>query len=205
MNFSLWKERTTKKIVQSTQTILLNRRTLTYTLAISPRAKRIRITIYPGGAVRITAPIKASSHQITTCISEKAAWILSKSDYYATLSPVTQHRETKQGYLQHKDEALQLVTQAIEKYNTFYSFTYKDIHIKNQKTLWGSCSRNGNLNFNYKIALLDERLRDYVVVHELCHLREFNHSSRFWDLVSKTIPNHKELRRELKVTGLRSQ
>jgi predicted metal-dependent hydrolase len=205
MNFSLWKKKTVQKSIPSTHTIDSNGRTLTYTLVVSTRAKRIRITIYPGGAVRVTVPKKASSLTITTCLLEKSAWIFSKSDHYKTLPPTPKRAQTKQEYTKHKDEALYTVTEAVKKYNTFYNFTYKDIRIKNQKTLWGSCSRQGNLNFNYKIELLKETLRDYIVVHELCHLQEFNHSSSFWDLVAKTIPNHKELRKELKVTGLRSQ
>lgn len=205
MNFSLWKKKVTQKIVPSTHTITINERILTYILMVSLRAKRMRITIYPGGTVRVTVPRKASPQAVTACILEKSAWIFSRSDYYKTLPPVPKSTQTKKEYIEHKDEALHIVTEAVKKYNTLYNFTYKDIHIKNQKTLWGSCSRQGNLNFNYKIALLKETLRDYVVVHELCHLQEFNHSSSFWDLVAKTIPNHKELRKELKVTGLRSQ
>lgn len=205
MNFSLWKKVTTQKIAPSTHTVTINGRTLTYTLVVSSRAKRMRITIYPGGTVRITAPKKASSRAINTCILEKSAWIFSRSDYYRTLPPAPTSTQTKKEYAEYKDEALHIVTEAVKKYNTFYNFSYKEIHIKNQKTLWGSCSRQGNLNFNYKLALLNESLRDYVVVHELCHLQEFNHSTSFWNLVAKTIPNHKELRKELKITGLRSQ
>jgi hypothetical protein len=67
---------------------------------------------------------------------------------------------------------------------------------------WGSCSKKGNLNFNYKIALLPQRHSDYVIVHELCHLREFNHSKKFWDLVEQAVPNHRALRTELKRAGV---
>lgn len=205
MNFSLWKKKVAPKIVVSTQTINLIGRTLSYTLLVSPRAKNIRISIHPGGAVRITIPKNAKMRAVTACILEKAAWILSKSDSYKKRSPNLKNVDNTKEYKQCKDEALLVVSTAVKKYNIIYNFTYKDIHIKNQKTLWGSCSRQGNLNFNYKIALLKESLRDYVVVHELCHLQEFNHSNRFWGLVTKTIPNHKELRKELKETGLRSQ
>ena len=66
------------------------------------------------------------------------------------------------------------------------------------KTRWGSCSKKGTLNFNYKIALLSPELRDYIIVHELCHLGEFNHSSKFWLLVEKTVPNYKTLRKQIK-------
>ena len=89
------------------------------------------------------------------------------------------------------------------KFNKIYKFKYNKINIKNQKTRWGSCSVKGNLNFNYKIALLPEKLAEYIVVHELCHLGEFNHSYKFWKLVEKTIPDYLEIKEDLKKSGLR--
>ena len=83
-------------------------------------------------------------------------------------------------------------------WNQFYGFTFGRVTIKNHKSRWGSCSKKGNLNFNYKIALLPSELADYIIVHELCHLGEFNHSSRFWALVAKAIPNHRVLRARLR-------
>jgi len=72
------------------------------------------------------------------------------------------------------------------------------VKIRDQSSRWGSCSWKGNLNFSYKLVLLPEHLADYVVVHELCHLREMNHSPRFWALVSQTVPDYRAKRRELK-------
>lgn len=100
--------------------------------------------------------------------------------------------------LKHGDDARRLVHSRLEYFNQFYNFKYGTVRIKAQTTRWGSCSSKGNLNFNYKIALLPLHLADYVVVHELCHLGEFNHSQNFWNLVGKTISNHGELRTELK-------
>jgi len=86
----------------------------------------------------------------------------------------------------------------VEYFNAMYGLRCNRITIRNQKTRWGSCSRKGNLNFNYKIALLPQRLADYIIVHELCHLGEFNHSRKFWALVAQTMPDHVDLRKELK-------
>jgi hypothetical protein len=105
---------------------------------------------------------------------------------------------TKKDYNNHKDQALVLVKKKLEHFNQFYGFKFNRISIKNQKTRWGSCSKKGNLNFNYKIFLLPEKLADYIIVHELCHLQEFNHSQKFWNLVGVTTPDYLSLRNELK-------
>ena len=72
------------------------------------------------------------------------------------------------------------------------------VRIKNVKTIWGSCSSKKNLNFNFKLFFLPERLIDYVCVHELAHLKQMNHSKAFWDEVAKQIPDYKQRREELK-------
>lgn len=72
--------------------------------------------------------------------------------------------------------------------------------IKNTKTKWGSCSSKKNLNFSYKIALLDPELQDYLIVHEMCHLAEMNHGKGFWDLVAQQIPHHVALNKKLRYT-----
>ncbi|MFA6514937.1 MAG: M48 family metallopeptidase [Candidatus Paceibacterota bacterium] len=107
-------------------------------------------------------------------------------------------KKNSQNYLKNKGKALEIVVNRIEYFNKFYNYKWNRIFIKNQKTRWGSCSKAGNLNFNYKIALLPSKTADYIIVHELCHLKEFNHSSDFWNLVAKTIPDFKEIRKELK-------
>jgi len=72
------------------------------------------------------------------------------------------------------------------------------IAIRNQRSRWGSCSKKGNLNFNYKLVFLPPEVRDYVIVHELCHIKEFNHGRGFWALVAETIPEYKDLRKQLR-------
>ena len=75
---------------------------------------------------------------------------------------------------------------------------YGRITIREQKTRWGSCSSKGNLNFNWKLVLLAPELLDYVVVHELAHRREMNHSKNFWKIVEAELPDYRERRRRLK-------
>lgn len=90
----------------------------------------------------------------------------------------------------------------LSHFNQFYGFEVHRVFIKNHHSRWGSASMLGNLNFNYKILILSPELQDYVVVHELCHLKEFNHSSEFWALVGEQIPHYQELRHELRKLSL---
>lgn len=100
-------------------------------------------------------------------------------------------------YLEHKEVARDFVHARIAYWNDFYGFSFNRVAIRNQRTCWGSCSEHGNLNFSYKLLFLPQHLADYVIVHELCHLKELNHSKRFWDLVAYTHPDYKTLRSEL--------
>lgn len=101
-------------------------------------------------------------------------------------------------YLAHKEQARNLVAGRLAHFNEHYRLKINKVFIKNQKSRWGSCSSNGNLNFNYKIALLPPDTADYIIVHELCHLGEFNHSPEFWALVAETVPDWRKLRKQLK-------
>jgi len=76
------------------------------------------------------------------------------------------------------------------------------VRFKNQKTRWGSCSQKGNLNFNWKLVMAPMHIVDYLVVHELCHLRQMNHSKEFWKLVGSQIPDYKKRRKWLKENGI---
>ena len=102
-----------------------------------------------------------------------------------------------------REQARRFVENRLSYFNKFYNFEINRIAIKNTSTRWGSCSSKRNLNFNYKIIYLKPELADYLIVHELCHLGEFNHSKRFWVLVSKTIPNYVKINKELKKTPVK--
>lgn len=102
-----------------------------------------------------------------------------------------------------REQARRFVENRISHFNKFYNFEINHVAIKNQSTRWGSCSSKGNLNFNYKIIYLRKELADYLIVHELCHLGELNHSRRFWTLVSQTIPNYVSINKELRRTPVK--
>lgn len=118
--------------------------------------------------------------------------------YFRRMRPKKVRRKPSKKYLELKESARLLVHTRLEHFNLQHKFKYGRVSIRNQKSRWGSCSSKGNLNFNYKIVLLPPRLSDYVIVHELCHCGQFNHSQKFWDLVGETLPDYKKLQRELK-------
>jgi hypothetical protein len=108
-------------------------------------------------------------------------------------------RKNRRAFLKYKEEARRLVRGKLEAFNKIYGLRYGRIAIRNTKSRWGSCSTKGNLNFNYRIIFLPGALSDYLIIHELCHLKEFNHSKKFWNLVAVAAPDYKKLRKELKV------
>lgn len=183
----------------ASNTIIFKDQKVVCAIKKSCRARRVRLTVYCDGKVVATMPSGFSLEKIEGFILEKSDWILKKLKIFREnpRNPIFS-KNSKREYLRLKSQALDLVSSKLERYNQSYGFCWNRISIRNQKTRWGSCSKKGNLSYNYKIAILPEKYADYIIVHELCHLGEFNHSRRFWDLVRKTIPNYKEIRRELK-------
>ena len=94
--------------------------------------------------------------------------------------------------------AREQVENRVKFFSTQHNFQFNRISIKNQRSRWGSCSTKKNLNFNWKLILTPSLCLDYVVVHELCHLKQMNHSANFWGLVKDIMPDYKIHRRRLK-------
>lgn len=182
--------------------IVLHNQEVEYTLRISQRARRLRLAIYHDGNFVVTAPRRLAESNIEKFIIRKSRWVINKLEYFKNNPRPIFPPETKQDYSAHKEGARVLAQTRLEYFNRIYGFKYNKISIRNQKTRWGSCSIKGNLNFNYKIALLPARLADYIIIHELCHLKELNHSVKFWNLVAQTRPDYLELRRDLQKSGV---
>lgn len=101
----------------------------------------------------------------------------------------------------YRREARAVFAERLTACNAAYGFVYGRVSIKEQTSRWGSCSRRGNLNFNWRLLLAPLPVLDYVVFHELCHLKELNHSERFWRLVARGCPDYKTYRRWLHDNG----
>jgi predicted metal-dependent hydrolase len=170
-----------------------------YVLRRSRRAQNMRLVIYCDGSFVVTAPESLDFGRIEDFIFKKAEWVLKKLRITEKNGrSLVFARFSKREYEKLKKKALYLAENKVCEFNKIYGFKYERISIRNQKSRWGSCSKKGNLNYNYKITLMPEDLADYIIVHELCHLKEFNHSKNFWSLVAITIPDYRERRKKIK-------
>jgi predicted metal-dependent hydrolase len=183
--------------------IEIRERKVEYTLKVSRRAKRMRLAVYCDGNFVVTAPRGTDFNLVERFIIDKSRWIIGKLDYFRSFKNRIPIKTKRSDFLKYKEQARLLAESRIRFFNTLHEFRFNRINIKNQKTRWGSCSKKGNINFNYKIALLPGHMADYIVAHELCHLVEFNHSKKFWDFVGKLVPDYSRIRRELKGYSMR--
>ena len=178
-----------------------------YTFKHSRRARQMRITVHPatrseGGVncdatVVLTAPHFVPLEKAEEFLRAKMDWVKEKARYWAE-HPITKSRGPVRRYATYKEEARKLITERVNYLNAHHNFAFNRVAVRRGKTRWGSCSPKRNLNFNYKLLFLPPALRDYVITHELCHLRQMNHSKKFWALVGQTVPEYKHLRRELR-------
>ncbi len=169
-----------------------------YTVKRSTRARTMRLAIYPDGNVVVTAPRFFALQAIEDFVMKHSTWVRTKVEETRGRSILRIRRADIPNL---KKQALLLAIQRAEYYAALYGVTYKKISIRAQKSRWGSCSERGNLSFNYKIAVLDPYVADYIIVHEICHLKQFDHSKAFWALVAEQFPDHQELRLKLRNTA----
>jgi predicted metal-dependent hydrolase len=101
----------------------------------------------------------------------------------------------------YKERALEIISERVRQYSQKYGFTPKQVKISSAKTRWGSCSLNGTLNFTWRLVMAPLEVIDYVVAHELAHLRVKNHSSKFWKMVESIYPEYKKQRKWLRENG----
>jgi predicted metal-dependent hydrolase len=162
----------------------------------------MRLTVTAADQVIVTVPVGMDAASIRHFLQSKADWISRAIESMRRRGPRESVGGGRREYLLLKERAREVITERVRFFAAQYGFSFGRISIRNQKSCWGSCSRRGNLNFNYRLLKLPEALRDYVIVHELCHLKEFNHSPAFWQLVAEACFDYKMLRKKLRQYGL---
>jgi len=169
-----------------------------YTI-IRSRTQSVAIRIKPDGRVHVHCPPNVSTKRIDEIVRSKTAWIEKKLHEIQKQPPVIPFTDKELAAL--TALAKEKLPPLIAHYATQVGVFYDRITIRHQKTRWGSCSGKGNLNFNCLLMLTPPEVQRYVIVHELCHLKQMNHSDRFWAEVKKIIPDYHVSRQWLKSHG----
>lgn len=168
---------------------------------IRSKRKSVAIQIKGSGEIIIRAPLRMPHTEIVQFVNAKAAWIEKHLEEIRKRPQATGDIFSEAQLKQLAAEAKKDIPMRVAKFSPVVGVTYGRIAIRTQKTRWGSCSGKGNLNFNCLLMLCPEDVRDYVVVHELCHLKEMNHSARFWAEVKKVLPDYAAKKKWLMVNG----
>lgn len=164
------------------------------------KRKTLSISVTEDAGLMVKAPFSMPDEEIGRFINQRRFWIYKQAKRMLAqkaLRPVRTAEEERMLY----EKAGLVLQEKTEYYAKALGVACQYILIGDQKTFWGSCSSRGRISYNWHLILMPEKIQDYVVVHELCHLLEMNHSPRFWSLVEKTIPDYRERRKWLKEHG----
>lgn len=172
---------------------------------IKSKRRTISIQVNEDASVTVRAPRRMSNREIEKFLKEKDGWIQKHVEKVRAQIEKNKSENieplTDEDIRELVDKALEIIPRKVAYYAEIIGVSYGRITIRNQKTRWGSCSAKGNLNFNCLLMLTPNEVIDYVVVHELCHRKEMNHSKAFWSEVEKVIPNYRKLRKWLSDEG----
>lgn len=178
----------------------------THIEVIRSKRKTLAIEIRPDMRVVVRAPEKIPQNEIMKFVEEKQNWI-KKHLVQMYFKAEEIKKQKKEPALTNADieklcqKALSVIPDKVKYYAEIMGVTYGRITIRNQKTRWGSCSNKGYLNFNCLLMLMPDKVLDYVVVHELCHLKQMNHSKKFWKEVERYMPDYKNYKKWLNENG----
>ena len=171
---------------------------------IKSRRRTVSIEVHTDGSVILRAPNRMTKKELDIFIDKHMSWIESKQQLM---------KERKEEKIPTNAKAFDMLTpkeravirgtfiRKVEYYSKIMNVTVGRVTIRNQKTRWGSCSSEGNLNFHWKLVLMPPEVLDYVVVHELAHRKEMNHSRKFWAEVKNVLPDYEKRRKWLKEFG----
>ena len=168
---------------------------------IRSHRKTIAIQIDRNGQVILRTPYWITKRQAEKFLDEKKEWILKnirRVENRKTDETLISEEQRREGI----ERAKRIFPERTAYFALRMDVDYGRITIREQKTRWGSCSSKGNLNFNCLLMLAPAEILDYVVVHELCHRKEMNHSKAFWAEVEKVLPDYRESVKWLKEKGI---
>ena len=161
------------------------------------QVKNMNLRIAPDGTVRVSAPLLMPEFMIVEFVRSRADWIRRQQ---ASVQARAEQLAIPDGEREALRKALRArIDRRLPYWEDRMGLQSSGYRIRDMKTRWGSCNhRTRHLNFNLKLALFDDEVLDYVIVHELAHIREANHSPAFWAIVARYLPDYKILRRRLR-------
>ena len=175
-------------------------------LLVRSSRKTLAVQIRADGTVIARAPRRMPKDRILCFLSEKASWIRMQQVRMQEREKMRQQARIHLDAAQEKElreRAKSVLAQRTAYFARQIGVTYGRITVRDQKTRWGSCSQTGNLNFNFRLILAPLEVLDYVVVHELCHRRQMNHSTQFWQEVAQVLPDYRKRKAWLTENGWR--
>ena len=175
-------------------------------LLVRSSRKTLAVQIRTDGTVIARAPLRMPKDRILCFLSEKASWIRMQQGRMQEREKMRQQARIHLDAAQEKElreRAKSVLAQRTAYFARQVGVTYGRITVRDQKTRWGSCSQTGNLNFNFRLILAPLEVLDYVVVHELCHRRQMNHSTQFWQEVAQVLPDYRKRKAWLTENGWR--
>ena len=173
---------------------------------IRSRRRSIALEIRPDGSLIVRVPHFLKDSAIHTFLEQKRAWIEKTSQTIKErLRFFSPQRFTEEEIKLHKEKAFSLFTERCRFYASSMGVRYRSLSLSNAKSRWGSCSPHGRLRLHWKLILAPLEILDYVVVHELAHLKELNHSRRFWAIVQESCPDYVSAKKWLKEKGWQLQ
>jgi predicted metal-dependent hydrolase len=166
-----------------------------YELIRSER-RTLSLQIKRDGKILVRAPLKASKKAIDEFVSKHENWIKSKLEIVKNRHVVEDFSENEIKEL--KNKLKEIITPILEKYSKIMGVEYTKVSINSAKGRFGSCSSKKTLNFSYRLVLYPYEAIEYVCVHELAHIKEMNHSRKFWQIVASILPDYKKRKELLK-------
>jgi len=158
--------------------------------------KTLALYVRRDGRLEVRAPLRTSREQIDEFVRNKRDWIEKTRRRLSAGRRIV--RLTKKEEAAYKQQAKAYLQQKCRHFSEVMGVRHGEVRISGAKTRWGSCSRKGTINFTYRLMFVPEELADYVVVHELAHLKEMNHSGRFWYVVEQVMPDYRARRKKLR-------
>lgn len=198
--------------------LMVGRRPVAVTCVRHPRARHYLLRVEPDGSVRVTLPARGTRADALRFVREKIGWI--ERERYrqaierATAAWVNEGRalvdgrwvDTGPAGVEAVKERLRRTAERqlparLRELAAAHGFTVAGVSVRDQRSRWGSCSSSGRLSLNWRLVQMPPAVRDYILLHELAHLRHPDHSRRFWREVDRLCPGHRDARRWLREHG----